>query len=139
MAFGRNQSKGFTAVVQMLSRLPRYQPVLRTIQCLGDRFLPLDVLGWMPRALSTKREPVKSKIEARNTTMRWSLKDDKLLQQAVSKHGERWSVIWKTYFPHRSWRQVRGRWQLSLNPSVKSGPWSDKVGPLLLQSSALTP
>jgi hypothetical protein len=60
-----------------------------------------------------------------NSRTKWSKEEDEQLRRLVSQYGD---CDWQNIVAHMSGRlefQVMHRWQKSLDPSIKSGRWSD--------------
>lgn len=61
----------------------------------------------------------------------WSRDEDELLRAGVKEHGYKWELICRTLLPARGKASCFRRWNLCLNPAIKSGPWSAEVSLLI--------
>jgi hypothetical protein len=48
------------------------------------------------------------------------------LIDGVSKFGNSWAKISATLLPSRTGKQCGERWEETLNPDVKTGPWTEE-------------
>jgi len=68
---------------------------------------------------------------------KWSVKEDNLLRQIVSRHGSRdgrtWELASKGMGYTRNIKQCRERWENFLDPSLRLGPWTAAEDACLLR------
>lgn len=63
----------------------------------------------------------------------WTPEEDKLLEKAIAKHGERnWRAI-ADMVPNRSYIQCLQRWKKALRPGLRKGHWSKEEDASLLK------
>jgi len=61
----------------------------------------------------------------------WVPEEDALLSSLVSSIGPNWKTI-ATYFPSRTGKQCRERYINSLDPNIKSAPWSEEEDQIII-------
>lgn len=63
----------------------------------------------------------------------WSEDEDSTLRSLVEIHGTHKWALFEKYIPGRLGKQCRERWHEVLDPSIKSGPWSEEEEKLLTE------
>jgi hypothetical protein len=68
---------------------------------------------------------------------RWTLEEDRLLGDAVSRYGPKnWKKI-ASQVPNRTSRQCRDRWIEYLDPTLRHGDWTEEEDQLLIEQRQL--
>ncbi|CAG8592313.1 4759_t:CDS:2 [Paraglomus occultum] len=75
--------------------------------------------------LNEKKETknVSSKVRTGATRFKsgyWTVEEDKILVEAIRKHGRKWRLISDEYFPYRTHLAVRFRWLNRIQPLLKN-------------------
>lgn len=76
-----------------------------------------------PEALSM----IKPKEVPPKSQRMWTADEDEKLRAGVKEHGFHWKLISRSLLPHRDAASCHQRWRDSLDPDIKSGPWSAAV------------
>lgn len=69
----------------------------------------------------------------KGTKRKWSLEEDEILKESVSKLGKKSWIRVAAFLPNRSPKQCLQRWNFALSPKIKKGRWSKEEDLILLK------
>ena len=67
---------------------------------------------------------------------KWLEEEDQQIRQIVSKHGKEastWELVSKAMGYNRNIKQIKGRYENFLDPTLKHGPWTEEEDNKLLR------
>ncbi|KAI9494532.1 Homeodomain-like protein [Zychaea mexicana] len=63
----------------------------------------------------------------------WTAEEDALLLRGYKEYNRQWTQISRKYLPHRSHVGIRDRYDETLDPTIKTDPWTESEYDLLLR------